>query len=229
MNPELATALSSPTVPAFHGNNVVQMAGHGTDKNLTVRFFIEPVENTFKSEKEGRVIYEDVAFVHISAPGAKTDIIRKVVLEDRMDVPSDPNRFPRQWQQFKNQQEQVPDGTPLEMCAFLSKARVMELKSQRIFTAEHYATLPDSTLQTLGLGALRERELCKAFLGNDDTKTRQLSEALAQVERMRQELAALMNRPADPSIAPSTAAYAATAPLQEAPRTKRAYHKKETV
>ena len=188
MNAELATALSSPTVPAFQGNNVVQMAGHGSDKNLSARFFIEPVYQEFESQKEGRAIYKDEAYVHISAPGAKTDIIKKVQMEDRMDVPSDPHRFPRQWQQFKDQMEQAPEGTPLEMCAFLAKHRVMELKACKVFTAEQYAGIPDTVGQTLGMGWQRERELCRAYL-SEDSKVQQLSEALAQKTAMEADMA----------------------------------------
>jgi hypothetical protein len=190
MNPELASALSSHVVPAFQGNNVVQMASSGSDKNLTARFFLEPVYQEFESEKQGRAVYKDEAFVHICAPGAKTDIIKKVQMEDRMDVPSDPRRFPRQWQQFTDQQTQVPDGTPLEMCAFLPKHRVMELKAVKIFTAENYAELPDSAGQTLGMGWQRERELCRAYL-SEDNKVQALSKALAEKNAMAADIAAL--------------------------------------
>lgn len=188
MNAELATALSSPVVPAFQGNNVVQMAGHGSDKNLTAKFFIEPIYQEFESQKQGRAIYKDEIYIHISAPGAKTDMIKKVQMEDRMDVPSDPHRFPRQWQQFQDQIEQAPEGTPLEMCAFLAKHRVMELKACKVFTAEQYAAIPDTVGQTLGMGWQRERELCKAYL-SEDSKVQQLSEALAQKTAMEADMA----------------------------------------
>lgn len=193
----LSSALSSPMVPAFSGNNVVAMASHGSDKNVIARFFKEPVYMEFKSNEAGRAIYEDVNFVHITAPGGKTDYITRVQMEDRMDVPSHPHRFARQWQQFIDQQEQTSSGTPLEMCAFLAKHRVLELKAQRIFTAEQYAGLPDSTLQTLGIGARREKDLCKAYISEDE-KIQALSQATAErdalkseMDIMRQQIAAL--------------------------------------
>lgn len=193
----LASALSSPQVPAFAGNNVVAMASHGNDKNLMARFFKEPVYMEFKSTEAGRAIYEDVNFVHIFAPGGKTDYITRVQMEDRMDVPSHPHRFQRQWQQFLDQQEQTASGTPLEMCAFMAKHRVMELKAKRVFTAEQYAGLPDSILQELGMGARREKELCKAYLSEDE-KIQALSKATserdalkAEMDMMRQQIAAL--------------------------------------
>lgn len=220
MNAELATALSSPVVPAFQGNNVVQMAGHGSDKNLTARFFIEPIYQEFESQKQGRAIYKDEIYVHISAPGAKTDIIKKVQMEDRMDVPSDPHRFPRQWQQFKDQVEQAPDGTPLEMCAFLAKYRVMELKAMKIFTAEQYSELPDAIGQTLGMGWQRERELCRAYL-NEDVKVQQLSEALASKAAMEADMAIMRAQIAE--LAGLTGKAIPVIQQSEEPRAKRTY------
>lgn len=225
MQESLASALSSPLVPAFAGNNVVAMTTHGSDKNLMVRFFKEPVYMEFKSGQEGRAIYEDRNFVHIFAPGAKTDYITPVQMEDRMDVPSHPHRFPRQWAQFQAQAEQVADGTPLEMCAFLAKHRVMELKSQRVFTAEQYAGLPDSILQNLGMGARREKELCKAYLSEDE-KVQALSKATAERDAlqaemsiMRQQIAALSVQTGKPI--PEIHAEEA-APRQKRPYTRRA-------
>lgn len=222
MNFELATALSSPVVPAFQGNNVVQMAGHGSDKNLTARFFIEPIYQEFESQKQGRAIYKDEIYVHISAPGAKTDMIKKVQMEDRMDVPSDPHRFPRQWQQFKDQVEQAPEGTPLEMCAFLAKHRVMELKAMKIFTAEQYAEIPDSVGQTLGMGWQRERELCRAYL-NEDVKVQQLSEALAQKASMEADMEIMRKQIAELAALTGKTVPVIPSTVINEPRAKRAY------
>lgn len=228
MNFELAQALSTPVVPHMQGNNIVQMASHGSDKNLSARFFVEPVFQEFQSNTEGRAIYKDEIFVHISAPGGKTDIIKKVQMEDRMDVPSDPHRFPRQWQQFKDQQEQAPEGTPLEMCAFLAKHRVMELKAMKVFTAEQYADLPDAIGQTLGMGWQRERELCRAFI-SEDTKLAELSRALAsenamkaEMEMMRQQIAALASQTGQPVPQIQPAIVAAEAPPAKRKYTRRA-------
>lgn len=220
MNAELATALSSPVVPAFQGNNVVQMAGHGSDKNLTAKFFVEPIYQEFESQKQGRAIYKDENYVHISAPGSKTDYICKVIMEDRMDVPSHPHRFPRQWQQFQDQTEQAPEGTPLEMCAFLAKHRVMELKACKVFTAEQYAGIPDTVGQTLGMGWQRERELCKAYL-SEDSKVQQLSEALAQKTAMEADMAIMRAQIAE--LAGLTGKPVPVIQAAEEPRVKRTY------
>jgi hypothetical protein len=181
---------ADPHVPGFERGSLVAVASHGSDKMLHVRFFIENVYQEFRSKQEGRAIYEPVTKVHIYSPGAKSDIIKTVQMEDEPNMPSHPNRFPRQWAQFKAQQEQIPDGVPLEMCKFLPGYRVMELKAQKIHTAEQYAAVPDNILQSLGMGALRERDLCKAYL-SEDVKVAELSAALAEKDAMKSDIEAL--------------------------------------
>lgn len=214
-------------VPAFTGNNVIAMAGTaGSDRNLHVRFYTEPVYQEAESLKEGRAIYRDIQFVHIAAPGNKSDLIRQVRLMRDNGIPTDPERFPGQWQAFKNQQEQVQEGTPLEMCKFLAGHRVMELKAARIFTAEQYAELPDSIAGTLGMGVNRERELCRAFL-KEDVKHAELSASLAReaalkadMAMMKEQLALLNSRIGDrqPPFPDNS---------EDQPRAKRKYTKRQ--
>lgn len=181
-------------VPKFSGNHAA--VTHGSDAALHVEFFVEDVYQEFESEKQGRAIYKPVEKVRITFPGAKSDIIKHVQYQDLSDMPSHPNRFPRQWAAFKAQQAQTPEGTPLEMCKFIASHRVKELKAQNVYTAEQLANLPDTILQTLGMGASRERDLAKAFL-NEDTKLSELSAALASKKAMEHDMAALRAQLAD--------------------------------
>lgn len=219
----LSAALSSPIVPAFQGNSVVSMAAHGSDKNMQVRFFAQADYMPFLSTESGKAIYETHEYVHIYAPGAKTDVTHPVQMEDRMDVPSHPHRFPKQWEQFRAQQEQVAEGTPLEMCAFIAKHRVLELKSQRIHTAEQYAGLPDSVLQGLGIGARREKELCKAYISEDE-KMKALSRATAANEAMQSQISVLTQQVH--ALANQTGQQIPEIDTEEAPRQKRKWTRK---
>lgn len=180
------------------GNGHVGLVSHGNDRGLMAEFFIMDEYKPFRSAQEGMAIYEPIEMVRISAPGAKTDIIQRVKLKDDIDGPAHSNRFPNQYKAFKDGLEQVPDGTALEMCKFMPSHRVKMLKAQGIHTAEQYAEAPDHIVQTLGMGAPRERDLCRTYIGNDDEKTRLVSKALAdaaemkeQMEVMRQQMAEL--------------------------------------
>lgn len=170
------------------GAGHVGLVSHGNDRGLMAEFYIMDEYKPFKSAAEGIAIYEPIEMVRISVPGAKTDICVRVKLKDDIDGPSHINRFPSQYKAFKDGMEQVPDGTALEMCKFIPSHRVKMLKAQGVHTAEQYANTPDSIIQTLGMGAPRERDLCRTYIGNDDEKTRLVSKALADAAEMKEQM-----------------------------------------
>lgn len=175
--------------PNVH-QNLVAMASHGSDAGLHAEFFVEDVYQEFESEKQGRAIYKPVEKVRIFAPMAKSDIIKHVQYEDLPNAPSHPNRFPRQWAAFKAQREQVPDGTPLEMCKFIPSHRVKELKAQHLHTAEQMAGLSDMQIQDVGMDGRRLRDLCKAYV-SEDKGTQELSAALARENVLKADIEAM--------------------------------------
>lgn len=186
--------LAMARIPEFRGSTV-GMVTHGDDTGLHVEFFIEDVYQPFLSNKEGRAIYKPVEMVRVRGPAAKSEHVARVFQsepgpedQDRVRRPSWADRFPKQYAAFKAQQAQVPDGTPLEMCKFLASHRVKELKAADVHTAEQYAKMPDSVVQTLGMGAAREKALCQQFLARDDEKVAQLSRALAENQTMQQDM-----------------------------------------
>ena len=183
-------------VAPFQGNSVIAMASHGSDAQLMVEFFVEDVYQEFESEKQGRAIYKPVEKVRIFAPGAKSDIIQHVQYDDQPNKPAHPNRFPRQWAAFKAQQEQIPDGTPLEMCKFIPSHRVKELKAMHIHTAEMLGNMSDMQIQTVGMDGRRLRDLCLAYV-SEDKGTKQLSAALAREAAMRDDLEGMKTQMAE--------------------------------
>lgn len=227
-----AEALLPHQVAPFQGNNVVAMATTGDDRRLHVEFFVKQTFMEYQSQIEGRPIYRSDNMVRIEAPGAKSNIILAVQMEDRADMPSHPHRFPSQWRAFQNQQAQVPDGTPLEMCKFVAPHRVLELKGMNVHTAEQLAEMPDSTLQNLGMGARREADLCKAFL-KEDVKINALSEALARESTLKADMEMLKAQLAElgamnahrmhsgPEAYPERPVHASS--VAEAEKTKRKY------
>jgi len=182
--------------PTDFGGSLVAMASHGNDKNLMAEFFVEDVYQAFESEKEGRAIYKPVNKVRIFAPMAKSDIIKHVQMEDEPNSPSHPHRFPRQWAAFLAQQEQVPDGTPLEMCKFIPSHRVKELKAQHVHTAEQIAGMSDMQVQSIGMDGRRLRDLCSAYI-SEDKGTKELSAALAREAAMKADLEAMKQQMAE--------------------------------
>lgn len=206
------SGLATPVGYASSGMQHVQIAQYGTDKGMQAEFYYEAVYQEFASkggiielESEtggrnikkmvkgaGRPIYAEKVFVYITRPGAKSDLRREVPMDEEGNFipgdgsyPSFPERFPKQWQQFRNKQEQTHSGTPLEMWAPLTKSQVLELKGAKIHTVEQLGTLPDSTLQNIGMMDARAlRDKAKAFMDSAEGGAA-LNSAMQMIEQLK--------------------------------------------
>jgi hypothetical protein len=140
------------------GNATVGMATHGNDAGLFAEFSTRAVLMPFKTQEAGRPIYKDQVFITIHFPGDKTKRVeRPVKMEGDDNSPSDPQRFPRQWQLFQNQQDQSATGMPITEWPPLTKAQALELKAIKIHTVEALAELPDTACTWLGARDLRKK------------------------------------------------------------------------
>lgn len=178
---------------------------HGDDRGLWVEFTTEAIHQPFESEQQGRPVFKNVPFIHIVTPGGKSDIVRPVRMTQENGAPSDPERFPRQWQAFQNQQEQVQDGTPLEQWPPLNKAQVLELKGCRIFTLEQLAALSDNAFQNVRLMDVRKyRDMAIKYLANAKDGSA-VSALTAENEKLKGDLEALKAQFAEFSAAQTEA------------------------
>lgn len=122
------------------------------DENLYVMFYKGHVEDREASLEAGRPIFKDAEFVKIIVPGDKNNIV------DRVARDNDKRRFPKQYQAFKNDEQEYISGTPLENWNYLSSAQVAELKHFGVRTVEQLANVNDSTGQNFsGFNKLKER------------------------------------------------------------------------
>lgn len=136
---------------------------HGDDKGVYVTFSLEAVPQPFKSEQEGRPVFEDVPHVQILFPGDNTKkVFRPVDMTGSENKPSDPQRWPMQWAAFQAQAEQAQIGTPLTEWAPMTKSMAMTLKAMSIHTVEQLSEVPDHALTWLGARELRDK--AKAWL-----------------------------------------------------------------
>lgn len=140
---------------------------HGSDAGLFVEFYMKSKKMEFESIKQGRYIGHDIPWISIRFPGNRlmtVDKPAKLTYEDGEDqsMPLDNERFPKQWNAFIAQKEQVQVGTPLEEWAILNKSEVLELKSLHIHTVEQLALASDTALTWLGARETRKKAI--AFL-----------------------------------------------------------------
>jgi hypothetical protein len=148
------------------------------------RFYTKAVQNNFRSEKEGRPIFEDKDYVEITVAGdTRTTVDRQVKQEDI-------DRWPDIYARFKAGQEQATVGTPLEAWSALTAAQVAEYKAMKIFSVDALAALDDSRLMALGTGGRHIRDKARAFLESAASNA-PLSAALQEAEGLRAQIAVL--------------------------------------
>lgn len=158
--------------PTYDGASFEDDQLYEDDKRLGVQFYYEAVQNKFKSDQEGRPIFDNVAMVRIFTPGSRDVMVTKANENYQ-------RRFERQWERFLKNQTESQEGTPLEQVPFLTVGQIAELKAVNCFTLEQLAGMSDTLAgKMMGMSGLRQR--AKALL--------QAAADEAPLTRMQQEL-----------------------------------------
>lgn len=137
---------ASPTGIAWEGGDTVGVVEYG-DKNKVVMFYNRSVHNPSKSKELGRPTYEDKVFVRVHPPGERLNIV------DRPATGEDSRRWPTQWAQFRQNAEQIPDGTPIGMLYPQTPSIADTLRANGVFTIEQCANLSGHAIDNIGMGA----------------------------------------------------------------------------
>lgn len=183
--------------PTLHAKNTTNpFVTYGDDSGLLVEFSKEAVKQEFKSNQEGRPIFEDVDYIRIHFPGDRTkQIFRPVNLIGDERQPNDKDRFPRQWAAFQSESAQTPDGTPVTEWSPLTKGEALSLKAAGIHTVELLSTLPDSALMWLGARDMRNKAVAWLAQAKDGKHVIKLSEENAvlrsDIEILKKQVADL--------------------------------------
>ena len=170
------------TTPVFDGvvydhNNQFEL-----DNRLFVQFFVEAVQNNYKSEQAGRPIFDEVEMIRIMTPGARDVFVGKVNISYQQ-------RFPKQYAAFKAGKEQPMEGTPLEEVPFLSVAQVAELKAINVKTLEQLANMSDANAQqVMGNFGLRQKAQNFLAVAKENAPVTQMQ---AELEKRDAEILAL--------------------------------------
>lgn len=154
--------------PTVHKSGTALHVSHGSDSNLFVEFFVEPVLQTAESERVGHPVYKDAEFVSIETPGDRTKkLVRKVELNSNHEANkfSDPERFPRQWEAFKNKTLYVPDGLPVTEWGAITKSQALELKGMGFHTVEQISLASDMQISKI-FGGHDLRNKAQIYLKN---------------------------------------------------------------
>ena len=156
---------------ASDDNNPAFAGARDPDARLHVEFFKKPVQNNFKTDKEGRPIFEDMVMVKIMVPGDTLSIIETPVREEHK------MRFPKHWAYFQSSQgtDNLQVGTPLSQWPILGPSQVEELKAMKFFTVENIANAGDGHLTRIGMAggmapfALRDKAIRFLTVAHDSS------------------------------------------------------------
>jgi len=146
----------------------------GGDRNMICMFYNRPMHNPAKSAESGRPVYEDTVYVRIHPPGERLNIV------DRPATSQDQRRFPVQWGQFKDNRQQIPEGTPIDLLYPEQPAIGAMLRANGVHTIEQCAELSGPAIDTIGMGA---QKYC-----NEAQKYLQAANKGVKASQLRQEL-----------------------------------------
>lgn len=199
----------TPFAPITYDQNAVSRQGWGMaasgarEEQLIVAFFPEPVINKFKSNNEGKPVYETKDFVSISHPGESLNVVKREATEQ------DKRRFARHWQMYLQGKSQAPDGVPLSLLFPASPHIVQTLRGYNIHTVEQLSNLSGTGISTVGMGAQEWVNGAKRYMehANKGVNHHQFESALAAkdqeiatMKRQIAELSQMMNQKAKAPI-----------------------------
>ena len=153
-------------------------------KGLLVRFYKDAKHMKFKSEAEGRPIYEDRNYVSIICVGDNKNDHHKEVT----DV--DKERFPEEWDRFERGEEQMYAGTPLKEWPGMKPSTIKMLEHFHIYVVEQLAELDDASIQRVGMGAreLKAKAIAYVAKARDNAAGEQFA---AENESLKNEMEAM--------------------------------------
>lgn len=173
---------------------------NGEQNNLVVTFRADKIKNEGASAAKGRPIYDDIELCEIRVAGDRNSI--KVFPAHAFHAwANDPvtgdqeaityaMKWNEQYRRFKENRQQVQDGTPLEELPFLTEAKRAELKALSIYTAETLAALDGNNLKTLGIGGRGLKDQAQAYLDNANGSAN-VTNMAATIADLQQQIADL--------------------------------------
>lgn len=172
------TEFQVPTNIKWQGTTGVVEYGGG-DRNLLVLFYNKPVHNPAKSLAAGRPVFEDTVMVRIAPPGERLNIV------ERPAKGEDSRRFPLQWQQFQQNKQQTPEGTPIDLLYPDRPAIAATLRANGVHTIEQCAELSANAIENIGMGCQSWVNAAQQILtaSNKGVKAVQLRHELEERDR----------------------------------------------
>ena len=131
----------------WDAGGTVGVVRYGDDAKKNVRFYRRSVPNSKVAIAAGEPAFVGADYISLKDPGDRLHII------DRPIRPEDQYRWPRQWQAYQANREQVPDGTPVAALFQQDPDVVDRLRQFGCYTIQQLAALDEHGITRLGMGA----------------------------------------------------------------------------
>lgn len=144
-------------------NGVIQSDGQvrfGSDTNTNVIFYKKSIIDPVKSREQGRPFFVSVDYIRIQQPGEPLNVVDRPVRDDPRVI----QRWPQHYQRFQDNQEEVPEGTPVEMLFPNHPEIPANLHTYGVHTVEQLAQLTAHALQSIGMGSVEWQGMARKFL-----------------------------------------------------------------
>jgi hypothetical protein len=141
-------------------------------------FQVEPIKNDFKSEKEGRDIYDDVVCIRKVIAGSRDEIFRIATDEDKRE-------WPKEYEAFLKRGEDIVSGTPLSEWPSASASFAREMAYFNVKTVEQLAELADGAAMTMGMGTQEKAVAARAWLQAVNGNEAQISKVAEENQKLK--------------------------------------------
>lgn len=137
------------------------------DETLNVSFDLVETKNEVKTAEAGYSVFDNVETIIIRAPANKEcTVIAPVDGQCNMDgeVVTYAERFPDDYERWKQGQGSAVSGLPLKQAPFMDKASVATLAGLGVYSVEQLADLGGTPLKTLGMSGRKWQQQAAAYL-----------------------------------------------------------------
>lgn len=152
--------MSNPQITVDGTAGYIQPDGNvrfNPDERMNVTIYNKAVHDPVESRNRGRPWSKNMVYIRLQQPGEKDYV-------DRPINDTDPMRFPRHWDAFQRGQQQMPNGTPVDVLFPQNPEIPANLHGLGVHTIEQLAGLTEHGAQTIGMGSTMWRNKAKEFL-----------------------------------------------------------------
>ena len=173
---------------------------------VLIKFYLESEEMPFLTEQTGEIVRKNFVWISKEWDLGKSRVQRRI--RDRVEYDntekrwkvkvlsagdSDIKRYSQEWNAFAKGTTDDVIGTPLMLLFKADPSRVEFYKSRHITTIQQLASLPQSSVDDLGMGAGDDVRKAKAYMAHMENEA-PLTNLQARVQEKDQQIATLSDQ-----------------------------------